>query len=697
MELSTDRISNKPFWTRRRIVILVVVLGILLRGWTAWQLPVDFDEPTYIDAGYTYAQMLQQGDINGIIDYTGNNEHPPLVKLIYGLTFLVLGRGTDWSQALFLSRMVSVLFGSLAVLVLALIDPLAGGLMAVQTLLVKYTSQAYLEAIPLFFALLAVILLLRTGSGRNKWFVLSALAVGIIGAGKYSYFPILFVIFYLLVWEKHERIGSILLYFFLAGVMFFAFDPYLWHSPIQRLVESLSFHASYAQGSHVQEVAYPWYQPFIWVSRSHGFVWHPEVFFYMGIDGLIFLFALPGFWLEWSRRSWVIVWVITGMLTLLVWPTKWPQYTLVVLPAFCLAASTAIKMVYEKLREQEMYWEWLHNMFPRPSRRYIVIISILIGLLFIGALVSQVLIEINKIGWSTTTTETSGLPNNAVNDILALPDGRMMIGTDEGAAFWRAARKDEVMDDWEVFNPGNSPLPNQIVLSVAQDHSEIYWFGTETGLANYDGSSWKVYRQSDFGISNEHINTLAVDDQNRIWIGTLGGAAVFDGITWKPFTEETSGLVDDAVFSIAVEQRKGNDLIWFGTLSGVASLDPETEQWQTYTRQDIGIGRGGVSDLMFDSTGVLWVCTEGGGINLWDGKDWSFMRVSNSDLPFSTIETVAELEPLSPIHPAVFWSNMTALIGVITGIDFRAIQGRKRLQSRKIWKADTGSVRAQME
>jgi ligand-binding sensor domain-containing protein len=78
-------------------------------------------------------------------------------------------------------------------------------------------------------------------------------------------------------------------------------------------------------------------------------------------------------------------------------------------------------------------------------------------------------------------------------------------------------------------------------------------------------------------------------------------------------------------------------------------LEPTTGQWQSYSRQDIDPGWGGVADLLFDSTGKLWVCTEGGGISLWDGTNWTRIRVSNSRLPYSTIETVAELEP------GVFW------------------------------------------
>ena len=214
----------------------------------------------------------------------------------------------------------------------------------------------------------------------------------------------------------------------------------------------------------------------------YGFVWHTEVFFYLGIDGLIFLLALPGIWLEWKSRCFIPIWIITSMLTLLFWPTKWPQYTLVVLPAFCIAAATAVRIGYKKLNEQELYWEWFHNMFPRPSRKYIIIAASLIGLLLVGALVSQALIAINRIGWSSISADTSGLPNNAMNAIQALPDGRMLIGTDGGAAIWKAASGDDVVDEWKVFNLGNSFLTKSACSVCFARQKGIYWFGTESGL-----------------------------------------------------------------------------------------------------------------------------------------------------------------------------------------------------------------------
>jgi ligand-binding sensor domain-containing protein len=649
MAVKIESVTLRSLKNRRWWIVSIVLLGLLLRVWAAWQLPVDFDEPIYIDAGQKYAQLIQSGDINGIINFSDNNEHPPLVKIIYGITFLALGKGAMWNQALFITRLVSVGLGTLAVLVFALFDPLAGFMLAVQTLVVKYTSQAYLEALPLLMGLLAIILLRRSSGKWDKWFLLSALALGIMGAGKYSYFPIVFVVLYILIWEKHTRLLYLSIYFVVAGVTFFGFNPYLWHDPVARLMASLSFHAQYSQGTHVQEIAYPWYQPLLWVSRSWGFIWHTDVFFYFGFDGLIFLLALPGFWLELKNRRFVLVWVLSSMLVLLIWPTKWPQYTLVVLPAFCLAASLATKVGYQKLKEQELYWEWFRNMFPRPSRKYLIVGGSLLGLLVVGVLISQVLIAINRIGWSSISAETSGLPNNAVNSIHLLSDGRMLIGTDGGAAIWKAASADEVVDEWTIYNTTNSPLPNQRVLAVEQDQHGVYWFGTAAGLASFDGTMWNIYRAADMGLEKDQVNALAVDAKSHIWVGTLAGAAEYDQTAWISYTQQSSGLVDNAVFSLTIQPGAEKDIIWFGTLTGVSRYDPSNGQWQNYTRQDIDLGWGGVSHLLFDSSGKLWVCTEGGGISLWDGITWSSLRVSNSKLPYSTIESVAELEP------GVFW------------------------------------------
>ena len=68
-----------------------------------------------------------------------------------------------------------------------------------------------------------------------------------------------------------------------------------------------------------------------------------------------------------------------------------------------------------------------------------------------------------------------------------------------------------------------------VVRTMFQDAKDNYWFGTQDGLARYDGQSL-VY----FALKNEHkkgfaIKAIAQDTKGIIWIGHDGGITKFDG------------------------------------------------------------------------------------------------------------------------------------------------------------------------
>ncbi|MGD9374282.1 MAG: transcriptional regulator, partial [Anaerolineae bacterium] len=339
--------------TRLLVLVAIVLLALLLRSWAALRLPLDYDEPVYLRAAEAYARALAEGDLAGIVDYAENREHPALGKLLYAFALLGVGQDADWMVAVYASRFVSVIFGVLTALLLALFDPLAGGLLAIHTLAVKYTAQVYLEALPHLASLAAVLALVRSTGRRDRWFWLSALALGVTAAGKFTYLPIVLVILYVAVWEKRIRWPDLLLYGAVAVATFWLLNPTLWREPFSRLFDSLFFHLRYSTGSEVELVAYSWHRPLYWISRAEPIVWHPEVFFYPGLDGLIFVLALPGLYWEWHQRRWVVVWIVTSVILLLLWPTKWPQYTLILTPALCLSASSTVRNLYHLVRRYD--------------------------------------------------------------------------------------------------------------------------------------------------------------------------------------------------------------------------------------------------------------------------------------------------------------------------------------------------------
>lgn len=642
MELINLR--SRRFW-----IFVVVLLALLIRVWAANRLPVDFDEPVYVQAGIDYAELIKSGDLMGVINYPENPEHPPLIKLLYGMIVLALKDQAQWWLVLLSSRYLSVLFGTLAVLIVALMDPLAGGLMAVQTLMVKYTGQAYLEALPLFASVFAVYALLKSSKLYDRWFWFSAFTLGMTAAGKFSYFPILIVVLYLYIFEKKYPWKSILIFLFVGGAAFFALNPSLWSDPLDRFIGSILFHAQYSQGEHVLNVGYPWYQPILWVARSWGYEWHPGVIVYFGFDGLIFLSGLIGLRFEWQNRRWVVVWLVSGMLFLLLWPTKWPQYALVVLPAFCLSASVSMTRAYRWLQEQENYYQWFTDMLPKPSRFIWVGAILLVVVLALGWLVNSIVIGFNRVGWSNINSAVSELPSNTVYAVLISSEGDTILGTNNGAVIWSFT--DNVRDDgeWTIYNQQNSSLPDNRVLSVAEDPDGGYWFGTRSGLAHYDGSQWKTFVKQDFGLQGEEVHAVAVDSQDRVWIGTNAGAAVFDGDHWVSFSTQNSPLLVPLILSMEIEQSPTGDVVWFGTAVGVNRLEPDSGEWEQITPGNSGLGVGGVSDLLIDSSGRLWIATLGGGFSIWDGLDISRYSVSNSDLPYNIVQAVYESDP------GVFW------------------------------------------
>ncbi len=627
------------------ILVGIVLLAIIVRGWASLRLSVDFDEPTYLETAFDYARALKNGDLAGVIDYDENREHPALVKLVYGFMILGLGLDTDWQAALYIGRLVSALFGVLAVLVLALFDPLAGGLLAVHTMVVKYTSQVYLEALPHLASLVSVLALTRSRGDRDRWFWLSALALGLTAAGKFSYLPIVLVLLYIAIWDKRTRWYNLLLYGVVALAIFWILNPTLWREPVTRLADSLFFHARYSQGPRVEQSGYPWHRPLAWISRSWPSLWHPDAFIYPALDGPVFLLALPGLYWEWKERRWVVVWIAISLFFLLVWPTKWPQYTLVLTPALCMSAATALRHIYDWLRERETYWDWFRQMIPVPPLSFWILSGVVI-MAVAGIYTAATLdLTLGRLGWSHMTIESSFLPSNIVYDLLVgsdqdLAEG-MVLATERGAAFWLPPETTDLPDRWTILTTENSGLPSDRVLSLARDTSGNIWFGTEAGLAGHEQGQWQTYQAGDMGLIEDRVYALAPGSDGRLWVGTSTGAAIFEAGTWEPLTTANSGLVDNWVTTIIVQPTPEGDRVWFGTEKGISRLDTSSGEWTSFTEGfDQGVGA-----LLLGDDGSLWAGTLGNGLGRWDGQDWQFYWTGNSEIPNNTVTALAEKEP----------------------------------------------------
>jgi len=249
--------SNKR--SRALAVVLILVLGIGLRLYAAPRLSIGNDERVYLQSSLEYANFIRDGKWGMFIWHDFHPEHPPLHKILYGIALLTQPRLDYLDPQTFIdgmsmykveqsrwgltARLVAVILGSLTVLTLALVDPIAGLFYAVHTVAVQFNSAIFLEALPSLTSLLCALCYLHwydrvyQKSQPMKetilWLGLSSAFLGMSAASKYTYavvglsITIHFTAGILLKKNSIRHLGILAAWGILAIVFFYILDPYI--------------------------------------------------------------------------------------------------------------------------------------------------------------------------------------------------------------------------------------------------------------------------------------------------------------------------------------------------------------------------------------------------------------------------------------------------------------------------------------
>jgi ligand-binding sensor domain-containing protein/tRNA A-37 threonylcarbamoyl transferase component Bud32 len=192
-------------------------------------------------------------------------------------------------------------------------------------------------------------------------------------------------------------------------------------------------------------------------------------------------------------------------------------------------------------------------------------------------------------------------------------------------------------------------LPNNSVLTIAQDRSGYLWLGTTEGLVRFDGTHFSQFNSGNTDeFKDDVVNNLYVDRGDMIWIATLRG---------KLLSLENGEFVDHsfpqkiASISFNCLVTAGDGTLWIGTseglfyrstglksvikkcgalpgikisslaadrmgrlLVGLANKDfycLENGQWRSLLSADNVLGSD-ISAILQDHAGTLWLGTEDG-------------------------------------------------------------------------------------
>jgi len=192
---------------------------------------------------------------------------------------------------------------------------------------------------------------------------------------------------------------------------------------------------------------------------------------------------------------------------------------------------------------------------------------------------------------------SNGLPNNMINNILEDREGNIWFGSNGGGLIKYSS------DKFVALNLEDG-LSSEIVWSISRDSRGDYWFGTAGGaIIKYDGSQIEnVLTEDDSPIG--FVRKFLELDNGRLLIASMNGLWEYDGQQFKQVNEKY-GLPHTA--RIADMIRDGNDFLISVLGKGVARFNGRETVFITVEKDDIVSNN--INHLMKDSEGNIWMAS----------------------------------------------------------------------------------------
>lgn len=349
---------------------------------------------------------------------------------------------------------------------------------------------------------------------------------------------------------------------------------------------------------------------------------------------------------------------------------------------------------------------FINGLLLKPDNMKAIFIISAICLLILNSLTAQDI-------YSYTSAE-SDLPGDIVKAVFVDQNGNKWFGTNQGMAMFDG-------ENWIVYTDATTHavagnVINDIDYQYAPGHGTELWIGTTNGATvaayNVDGiTAATSYRSGDNGVMlvSNNVNAVAVDSAGARYFGTDDGLAVFEGSSWYYFDEESEpDVTDQEILSIDSEE----DSIYIGlngpgmisaslgiarimnTADGFTGASPYAFPWNTPSST--------VYKVYVDSKGYRWYGTGYGIVRHTgiDGKENKDMLISSENgLAGDNVYAINEDTEgnmwigtdmgVSKINPSVEITNYTTSDGLINNtvydIDVDITNGT-------VWFATAGGV-----
>lgn len=169
------------------------------------------------------------------------------------------------------------------------------------------------------------------------------------------------------------------------------------------------------------------------------------------------------------------------------------------------------------------------------------------------------------------------------------------------------------------------------------------WIGSrDNGLfriqPNGTSLTYNTTNASDKGLYSNHIRGITEDREGNIWFGTFNGLYKYDpqNDVFSAYTrdDKVGNISHSSVHPVFIDKE---DVLWAGTYFGGVNYSPlhqNTFIFYNASANPQTLSNPVVGSMVEDDTGNLWICTEGGGLNMLNSQQGTIKRFESSSFPF---------------------------------------------------------------
>ncbi len=205
-------------------------------------------------------------------------------------------------------------------------------------------------------------------------------------------------------------------------------------------------------------------------------------------------------------------------------------------------------------------------------------------------------------------------------------------------------------------------VPPGTVNAIVRDHDGFIWFGTEGGLARWDGYGTRVFRHEEHvagTLPAAIIVRLAVDEAGSLWVLTGDGTLLqYQKATENFLAFRPDGAGVGTPIGLTPDGKGG---IWVDGRDGLAHLDPASGHWRRVPAALVGLPDAHNRGLAVAGDGSLYLA-RGSSLGRLRGERFDLI-----DLPASEGDVAAAHDMVSTIaeyHDGTIWFGHGGGVGM---------------------------------